>query len=70
MVVHVRQPHVTEGVCSFLARLGYAAHAITDCVLVVDPPEGIPEYAARIELGVYLRLWRIANEPGDAVLRP
>ncbi len=50
--------------------MGFAAEALGDGTIDVSAPDDVPEFAARLELDLYLSLWRAVEERSDVVLLP
>lgn len=70
MRVSARDPRVAADVVAYIGRMGFSAHAVSDDTIEVSPPNGVPEYAARLELDLYLALWRAVEERHDVALLP
>jgi hypothetical protein len=60
--VQSRDPQLTHDVVLFIARMGFAARALADQEIEVDVPNDVPEHSARLELDLYLSLWRVITE--------
>lgn len=57
-------------VVSYIERMGFAAHAVSEGIIHVSPPDALPQHAARLELDLYLALWRVLEERHDVALLP
>lgn len=60
--VQSRDPQLTHDVVLFIERMGFAARALADREIEVDVPNDVPEHSARLELDLYLSLWRVITE--------
>jgi hypothetical protein len=70
MRVSMRDPRIAADVVAYIERMGFSAHAVGDDAIEVAAPEGVPEYVARVELDLYLALWRALEERHDIALIP
>lgn len=70
MRVRVDDVRTVPSVVSYIQRMGFAAHAVSEGVIHVSPRDGLPDYAARVELDLYLALWRVLEERNDVALLP
>jgi hypothetical protein len=70
MKVSVRDPGIAADVLAYICRMGFSARLTADDTIHVSAPDGIPVYAARLELDLYLALWRVVEERDDVALLP
>jgi hypothetical protein len=56
--VWVSDPALASELARFLAATVYEPARVKGDTVTVRPPAGIEDRLARVELGIYLRLWR------------
>ncbi len=62
MRVQVSDPGIAPEIVSFVRRMGFVAHPDGDHAMWVSHPGGVVDEVARLELDLYLSLWRAAND--------
>ena len=70
MKVEIRDPSIAPDVVGYIERMGFVAFPLSSDTIEVFPGEPVPELAARLELDLYLCLWRVLNERQDVTLLP
>ena len=63
--VQVSDSSLQTSLLAFLGRTSFAAEARDDGILVIHPPGALDPDVARVELGIYLRMWERLT-PGAA----
>lgn len=68
--VEIRDPSIAPELVGYIERMGFVAFPLSSDTIEVFPGEPMPELAARLELDLYLCLWRVINERHDVTLAP
>jgi hypothetical protein len=66
--VRVDDFRIVPTVVSYIQRMGFAAHAVSEGIIHVSPLDPVPDNVARLELDLYLSLWRVVEERHDVAL--
>lgn len=70
MRVSVRDHRIAPDVVAYIERMGFSADAVSEDTIEVSLHEDVPGEQARLELDLYLALWRAVEERHDVTLLP
>jgi hypothetical protein len=70
VIVHVRDPRIAPDLVAYIERMGFSARAIGHHTVEAFPHEDVPAEQARLELDLYISLWRALEERHDVTLLP
>ena len=68
MQVHVRDGRTVRQVVGYIERMGFHARRTGRNTIEVTPRSDVPDNEARIELDLFLTLWRALDENRDVTL--
>ena len=70
MIVRVRDRRIAPDLVAYIERMGFSARVIDSHTVEVFPCDDVPAEQARLELDLYISLWRALEERHDVTLLP
>ena len=68
MKVDVRDSRIAPNVAAYIERMGFSARLVDAHTIEVVSLDDVPPEQARLELDLYLALWRAVEERHDVTL--